>query len=128
MTDDVSLWEVIIVEDQPDLAEVIAKILRFHKIRVHIANNGPECLELLQQLRPTLIISDLAMPGMDGWTLLDNLRANVATANIPVVAITAYHSNEVADNAIRVGFDAYFPKPVDAGTFVTRLVEVFATA
>src|SRR5262245_50042930 len=128
MTTDTSSWEVIIVEDQPDLAEVVAKILRFHNIRVHITNNGPECLELLHHFTPTMIISDLAMPGMDGWTLLENLRANPATASIPVVAITAYHSTEVADSAIRVGFDAYFPKPVDAGTFVTRLVEVFATA
>lgn len=124
MSTDTSQWEVIVVEDQPDIAEVVAKILRFHSIRVHITHNGPECLRLLQSITPTLIISDLAMPGMDGWTLLENLRAVANTASIPVVAITAYHSSEVASSAIRVGFDAYFPKPVDAGSFVTKLVEI----
>src|SRR5262249_55749420 len=125
---DPNAWEVIVVEDQSDLAEVVAKILRHHGITVHITANAVECLDLLATVKPTLIITDLAMPGMDGWQMLEHLRSEAATASIPVVAITAYHSPEVADSAIRVGFDAYFPKPVEAGSFVTRLVEVFAAA
>lgn len=128
LTNDTSIWEVILVEDQGDLAEVLAKILRHRNIRVHMTSSAQECLKLLERVTPTLIITDLAMPGMDGWGMLDALRSERATANIPVVAVTAYHSPEVADTAVKVGFNAYFPKPIDAGSFVSRLVEIFAVA
>ena len=71
-----------------------------------------------------MIIMDLAMPEMDGWETLMEIRANPATAHIPVVAITAYHSANVAQDAVQAGFDAYFPKPPDAISFVDKLTEV----
>jgi two-component system cell cycle response regulator len=61
------------------------------------------------------------MPGVDGWEVLAIVRDNPATAAIPVVAVTSYHSARLEDEAINGGFDAYFPKPLDAASFVQDL-------
>jgi CheY-like chemotaxis protein len=75
----------------------------------------------LGQLTPTLVITDLAMPGVDGWGVLAAVRGNLASAHVPVVAVTSYHSNKLADEAITRGFDAYFPKPLNPDSFVQEL-------
>lgn len=121
MTDN---WQVLIVEDEFDSAQMVSKILTHHKIEVTVAHNGQEALDVLTALVPTIIVMDLSMPEMDGWTTLMEIRANPNTAHIPVVAMTAYHSVNVAQDAIAAGFDAYFPKPVEPGTFVQSLSEI----
>lgn len=100
---------------------MLSKILNFHGIEVHIARNGEECMALLQTLAPTLIITDLAMPRMDGWRTLEAVRANTTTQHIPVVAITVYDSVDVAEEAEKAGFDAYFSKPLNPRDFVESL-------
>jgi CheY-like chemotaxis protein len=117
-------WQVLVVEDENDSIKMVSKILSHHGIQVYVANNGRECLTRLNELSPTLVVMDLAMPEMDGWETLHHMRANPVSAHIPVVAITAYHSANVANDAVQAGFDAYFPKPLDPKTFVTDLVEV----
>lgn len=119
-------WKVIVVEDTFDDVQVISTMLEFYAIEVHVAHNGTECLTLLGSLMPDLIITDLAMPEMDGWQTLAALRAEATTAHIPVVAVTAYHSAELAEEAVEAGFDAYFPKPVDPDTFINQLAAIFS--
>jgi two-component system, cell cycle response regulator DivK len=70
---------------------------------------------------PTLIILDLALPGLDGWGLMKRLKADKSLAHIPCVAITAFHTPELAEQAIVAGFNAYFAKPIDAMSFVREL-------
>lgn len=118
-------WTVIVVEDTFDDRHLASTILAHYGVNVIIARNGKECLKLLDTVHPTMIITDLAMPEMDGWEMLRQLRSNDATYNIPVVAITAYHSADVAHDATRAGFDAYFPKPISPYDFVDSLVALF---
>ncbi len=120
----VNNWKVIIVEDTYDDQQLISRILEHHGVQVFLAKNGNECLKLLQQVEPTLIVTDLAMPSKDGWQTLVAIRSSVETAHIPVIAITAYHSTDVAEDAMNAGFDGYFPKPVNPQTFVNRLAEI----
>lgn len=117
-------WKIILVEDTFDDQQMVSHILQHHGATVHLAKNGHECIELLGSVQPDLIITDLAMPGKDGWQTLVAVRANPNTAHIPVVAVTAYHSVDVAEDAVRAGFDAYFPKPLHPLTFVKRLSEI----
>lgn len=119
-------WQVLVVEDEFDSLTVVSKILKFHGIQVVVAHHGGECMELLQDLSPTLIVTDLAMPMMDGWQTLAAVRANPRTQHIPVVAVTAYHSVDVAEEAINAGFDGYFAKPVDPRSFVQSLERIIA--
>jgi len=121
---DTTDWKVIVVEDTYDDSQLISKILRHYGIEVYVAKNGNECIRLLKQLSPTLIVTDLAMPEKDGWQTLASVRSDAQTAHIPVVAVTAYHSADVAEDALHAGFNGYFPKPVDPITFVQRLYDI----
>jgi CheY-like chemotaxis protein len=114
--------QILVVEDEYDSVQMVSKILDHHGIQVTVVHNGIEAMEIVEGLQPDLVIMDLAMPEMDGWETLVAMRANTATAHIPVVAITAYNSIDVAADARSAGFDAYFPKPVDPLTFVDNLV------
>jgi two-component system cell cycle response regulator DivK len=121
---DASNWQVLVVEDEFDSAELIAKILQYHGAKVHLARNGLECLEKLKDLEPTIVLLDLSLPGMDGWETLIKIRANSKTAQIPVAAITAYHSVSVAEDAHQAGFDAYFSKPISTTTIMFDLANI----
>lgn len=120
----ISKWKIIVVEDTYDDQQLVSRMLSYYGAQVFLAKNGDECLELLNQIEPTVIITDLAMPKRDGWQTLVGVRSNVKTAHIPVIAITAYHSADVAEDAIKAGFDAYFPKPIHPENFVKRLTEL----
>jgi CheY-like chemotaxis protein len=99
-------------------------MLAHYGIDVVIATNGNECLALLEQIKPTLIVTDLSMPIRDGWQTLIAIRARTASADIPVVAVTAYHSSDVARDVIKAGFDGYFAKPINPTTFVNQLADI----
>jgi CheY-like chemotaxis protein len=119
-------WRILVIEDEYDSIQMVSKILSFHGIEVHVAHNGRESLEMLEDVNPTLIVSDLAMPEMDGWQTLAAIRANPYTQHIPVVAVTAFDSADVAEEALRAGFDAFFSKPVNPRTFVQQLRKLVA--
>ena len=102
---DMGAWKVLIVDDEHDSAAMIMQVLEHEGIEVHIAHSGRECLNIIGEVQPTLVIMDLALPGLDGWQTLSEIRANPVTASIPVVAITAYHSVNVAQDAMQAGFD-----------------------
>ena len=114
-------WKVIVVEDEIDSMELVKGVLDYHGIASIGATTGEEALKLFQEVKPTLIIIDLALPGIDGWSVLRSLKKHPTLSRVPRVAITAYHTAEVASKAIEEGFDAYFAKPLDATSFVREL-------
>jgi CheY-like chemotaxis protein len=114
-------WKVLVVEDEVDSMELVQELFHHYGINSVGATSGEEALHILENMTPTLIIIDLALPGIDGWGLLGALKNKRALSNIPRVAITAYHTAEVANQAIEKGFDAYFSKPLDATSFVREL-------
>lgn len=119
-----SNWKILVVEDEFDSIRMVSKILRHHGAEVAIAKDGHECLAILEDVAPHLIMMDLALPELDGWQTLEQVRANPKTAHIPVVAMTAYHSVSVEEDAVIAGFDAYFSKPLETGTIVGLLAEI----
>lgn len=116
-------YQVLVVEDEPDSMEMLQGILEYHGIRSVGASTAEEALNILEDFQPNLIVMDLALPGMDGWTLLQQLRA-AGQSGVRYVAVTAYHSANVAAEAIEAGFDAYFSKPIDPPTFVDELLSI----
>jgi CheY-like chemotaxis protein len=117
-------WHILVVEDEFDSIQMVSKILQHNGIQVEIAHNGVECLKALEHNAPTLIMMDLALPVMDGWETLEHIRKNPDTANIPVVAITAYHSFNVEEDARKAGFNAYMPKPLETNALVNHLDKI----
>ncbi len=112
---------VLIVEDNPDSQDMIARILRHYNIdSAHVAS-AEEALESLEQSVYDGLVVDLALPAMDGWTLIEYLHSNPRTAHLKCVAVTAYHSRELAAQALQAGFEAFFPKPLDKAVFAERV-------
>jgi two-component system cell cycle response regulator DivK len=116
---EINEWQVLVVEDEYDSFQMVSKILTHYGVRMRLAENGEKCLQILEEgYSPHLIIMDLSMPVMDGFETLTHLRANSTTATIPVVAVTAYYSDEVGEQVDFAGFDGYFRKPLNARNFI----------
>jgi len=119
---------ILVVEDDDNALDLIRQAILLHNAQSEVieATQGEDVLELCQTRKPDLVILDLALPGINGWEVLDMLRANADTSNIPVAALTGYHSPSVEDDAITAGFNAYFSKPIDIlnfGAAVTELIK-----
>ena len=123
---DLSKWKVLLVDDEADTQQVMVPLLEHYGISATCAYTAEEALEILRHQPTTVAIIDLALPRMNGWEMLKTMRENPATANIPAVAMTAYHSTTVAQEAITAGFAAFFPKPINARTFVEDLERAIA--
>jgi CheY-like chemotaxis protein len=121
-------WKVVLVDDEPDSLNLIHEILTLHGAEVYEAASGAEGLAHLATITPTLIVLDLAMPRPDGWDLLAEIRAHPATADVPVVAVTAFYSDQVATQAHLAGFDAFFPKPIKTSGFLEKLQELVSAS
>jgi two-component system, chemotaxis family, chemotaxis protein CheY len=114
------------VEDEPDAQEVVATLFRRANITCDTASTGEDALTLLGENAYTGVIIDLALPGMDGLKLLETIRATPEIASLPCMAITAYHTSVVRQQAMQSGFDAYFPKPLDPKEFVPAVLKVIS--
>ncbi|MHB8626865.1 MAG: pyridoxal-phosphate dependent enzyme [Aggregatilineales bacterium] len=87
---DEQIRTVVIIDDNPQDSRLVRRLLQAHKnYRVFEANDPRDGIELVRQRKPGLVITDLTMPGMDGFTLLENLKADPSTARIPVIVLSA---------------------------------------
>lgn len=119
-----SEWRILVIEDDTDGQEVMARMLNHHHIPMDVVYSAEEGLELLSKNKYSGVITDLALPGMDGWGLLATMQITPHVSELPCVAVTAYHSAEVAVKAIEAGFAAYFAKPLEPASFVRDLQRV----
>lgn len=110
---------ILLVEDNPDLREYVSGILLNH--RVLTAENGKMALELLNTQIPDLIVSDIMMPVMDGFELVENLKNDERYAHIPVIMLTARAAHEDKMKALRIGVDDYLLKPFHEEELLTRI-------
>ena len=123
---DLSGWRILIVEDNKDAREMLVPVLEQHHAKVMTAASAEEALERFKTDHPTLALIDLALPGTDGWELLDMLRADDQYKSVTMVAMTAHDYPEVGEETLNAGFKAYIPKPVNLRTFVDDLVKVLS--
>jgi DNA-binding NarL/FixJ family response regulator len=104
---------LLVVDDEPNLLRAVAACLKAEDYEVSTARSGHEALMQLAHSVPDLIISDIRMPGMDGYKLARQLRGSPRTALVPIVFLTA--KDETADRieGFRAGVDAYLTKPFE---------------
>jgi CheY-like chemotaxis protein len=101
---------ILIVDDTPLFRDPIAACLKLAGFETMCASDGVEALAAIRKLAPQLILLDLAMPRMDGLTLLRQLRGNASTAQIPVILLTAYPDKQSVVQAARLGITDYLLK------------------
>jgi CheY-like chemotaxis protein len=119
---DVQEGYVLVVDDVPDILELLDTSLKFKGYRVITARNGQEALDVIAAERPILIIADILMPIMDGFSLVHRLRLNPLTRNIPVVFLSAtYVTPEDKDFAHTIGVTRFIEKPVDLESFLPMI-------
>ena len=106
--------KLLVVDDDPSLLLAVSETLRAEGYEVVTARRASEAMVQVAESLPDLIISDIRMPGMDGYALARNLRANPRTRLIPIVFLTA--KDDLADRitGFRTGVDAYITKPFDS--------------
>lgn len=117
-------WIVLVVDDTPDNLMVAKTVLKFHGATVYTATNGEEGLAVLQTVTPTVILLDIRMPTMDGWTMYRAVRENPATTRIPIIAVTAYAMVSDREDILNAGFDGYISKPFDIQHFMDEIGQV----
>lgn len=103
---------VLLVEDNLDNRTIYSTILRHHGFQVTDAVSGEEALERAAEDRPDVILLDISIPGLDGWSVASRLKQERGTRDIPIIAVTAHALAEHEERAREVGFDGYLAKPV----------------
>ena len=116
---------LLLVEDVPNVQEMLEVILRFKGYPVVTANNGQEALEKIALQRPAMVITDILMPKMDGYSLAHSLRKNPQTSQIPIVFVSAtYITKEDKNFAMSLGGVRFLEKPVDTEDFLLTVAEI----
>jgi len=121
---DLSNWTVVIVDDEPDSLEVLCEVLEMNDATVKAAESGEEAIRLLSEARPTVILTDISMPHMDGYQLLFRLRKLDGLATVPVIALTAHAMRGDRERAMAAGFRNFINKPLDSGKFMNELLVI----
>jgi CheY-like chemotaxis protein len=114
--------KVLVVEDNPLNLELVTDVLEAAGQRVWQARTAEEALQLAQAVLPDVILMDLSLPRMDGLAATKALKADPATAHLPVIALTAHAMKGDEESALQAGCDGYLAKPIDTGTFPARVV------
>ena len=109
---------ILVVEDNETLNYTLCELLQTHGFEVQSASNGSEAWALLTQNPPDLVVSDLVMPEMDGHTLLNRIRGNPRTRNLPVIFLTGHDSPEQRRRAKDSGVIDYLTKPLNEGDLI----------
>ena len=113
---------LLIVEDVPDILRLLEETLKFKGYNAVTARNGHEALELIKRERPTLVITDIMMPKLDGFGLVHRLRINPETRDIPVIFLTAtYVALEDKEFALNIGVTRFIEKPVNFEKFLETI-------
>jgi CheY-like chemotaxis protein len=111
---------VLIVEDDPETRQFYALTLAANGFRTEEAHNGFQALDKATAIMPDLILSDIAMPGIDGIELCRRLRADARTAPIPILAVTGYDDRHYPDRAMAAGANQVLIKPFAAETLLAE--------
>ena len=116
---------VLVVDDIPDILKLLDATLQFKGYRVATARDGQEALEAIQREHPALVIADILMPKMDGFSLLHKIRLDPETRKIPVIFLSAtYVAQEDKDFARAIGVTRFVEKPVDWDKFLPIISEI----
>lgn len=122
------MTRVLIADDSPQSRELLRTVLRHLGYEVTEAFNGRDALERAVADPPDLIILDLQMPLMDGYTAASRLRGDSRLQSIPILALTAYAMEEDRERALNAGFTSYMSKPVSLAALRAELARLLRLA
>lgn len=118
---------ILVVDDNPANLKLVSFLLVSSGFEVRTARSAAEALMSVSESVPRLILMDIQLPGMDGLTLTRQLRSEPKTADIVIVAVTAYAMKGDEEKAIEAGCDAYLTKPIDTRSLPARVAELLSS-
>jgi two-component system cell cycle response regulator DivK len=121
MFDDEKRGVILYVEDNPDNRMLIRRILGAEGYTVHEAPSATQAFEVLKTLQPDLILMDINMPEMDGYTLTARIRSLPNMGSVPIVALTANVMKGDRERSLEAGCDGYIQKPIDIDTIGSQV-------
>lgn len=124
---DVSTWQVLVVDDEPDNLEVVAETLEFRGAEVKTALNGKDGLDALTDFSANLILTDLSMPVMNGWQMRARIKSDPKMSQIPILALSAHAIAGDKERALEAGFDGYLTKPININTLLEDIRAAYVT-
>jgi two-component system CheB/CheR fusion protein len=108
-----SRLHVLVVDDSPDITDMLAAVLRLSGYDVSTAYSATSALDVARERRFDLVISDIGMPGMNGYELARLLRALPEYVSVPMVAVTGFAMYDDRDRALEAGFNTHLSKPIN---------------
>ncbi|MDV2994111.1 MAG: Sensor histidine kinase RcsC [Chroococcidiopsis sp. SAG 2025] len=120
---------VLAVDDDPDMREYVNCVLQQHGAKATVVSSAEDALMALSQQMPDIILSDIGMPLIDGYMLLEKVRSLVQSRSlsIPAIALSAYAGEYDQQKALAAGFQLHLPKPVDPDELVKAIAEIVST-
>ena len=118
--------KILVVEDDPDLVELLSYNLRASGFAVGTAADGVDALKKTRSISPDLILLDLMLPELDGFAVCDILRRDPATAAIPIIMVTAMSSHLARLTGLEAGANDYITKPFSLKQLIARIRELLA--
>lgn len=118
---------ILVVEDNMDNYELVRFILERAGYDVFLAVNGRDGVDAARLQKPDMILMDLGMPEMDGWSAAEKLKSDETTKFIPLYALSAYTLPSERKRALDAGCDGYLTKPIHMQSFLDAISEVFET-
>jgi CheY-like chemotaxis protein len=115
--------QVLIVDDNPPSTELMHILLSEQGAYVQTAETGKDALMRVAERRPHVIITDIEMPDMDGWSLIHRQKSRTATGDIPIIVVSAYDSTEFIKRATMLGCKDYVVKPIHIETFIEHITD-----
>lgn len=109
------------VEDNSDNRLLVRRLLQAYGYQVVDAENAEKAIEALKSTRPDLILMDINMPGVDGYSLTSQIKSLPDLANVPIIAVTANVMKGDRERTLQAGCDGYIEKPIDVDRFVDQI-------
>jgi two-component system CheB/CheR fusion protein len=120
------MTRVLLVEDSVDVLSVLQFELEGMGYQVDAVTNGHEALLVAQRMRPDVIVSDLGMPGMDGFAFIQRVRQTPRLESVPAIALTGASLDKEIQQALACGFTAHLTKPVEASELASSIEQLTA--
>jgi len=115
------MTKLLLVEDHEELWDFLSRRLRRRGFDVVLAHNGQQALDQIEAEKPDLVLLDMDLPIMDGWTVARTLRSQASL--IPIIALTAHAMSGDRTKALEAGCNEYHPKPVDFNALLNQIDE-----
>ena len=119
--------KLLLVEDTPEIWDFLSRRLKRREHEVVLAHDGQAGLDMARAEQPQVILLDMNLPVMDGWTVARQLKDDPATAAIPIIALTAHALAGDREKALAAGCDDYHPKPIDFSKLLTQIDAALGT-